>query len=86
MTDQNIYEWRALWCDLFLDSVQLLAMAQVELRATEIAMQKFREKMKALSSGGNMGKIAAYKVEEERQWQEFERMTKPDFTGAFQPS
>ncbi|MDP2604623.1 MAG: hypothetical protein Q8S00_18860 [Deltaproteobacteria bacterium] len=77
VTDQNIYEFRALWCELFLDSVQLLAMAQVELRATEAAMQKFEEKMKALSSGGNMGKIAAYKVEEERQWQQFDRMTKP---------
>jgi hypothetical protein len=77
VTDQNIYEWRALWCELFLESVQLLAMAQVELRATETAMQKFEEKMKALSSGGNMGKIAAYRIEEERQWQQFDRMTKP---------
>ena len=44
-TDRNIYEWRALWCDLFLNSVQLLAMAQVELRATEAAMKNFDEKM-----------------------------------------
>jgi hypothetical protein len=27
VTDQNIYEWRARWCELFLESVQLLAMA-----------------------------------------------------------
>lgn len=75
VTDQNIYEWRALWCELFLDSVQLLAMAQVELQTTQAAMQNFEEKMKALSSGGNMGKIAAYSVDEERQWQQLERMT-----------
>jgi len=74
-TNQSIYEWRALWCDLYLDSVQLLGMAEVELRATQAAMQKFDEKMKALSSGGNMGKIAAYRVQEDRQWQEYDRMT-----------
>jgi hypothetical protein len=77
-TDQSIYEWRAMWCDLYLDSVQLLGMAEVELRATQAAMQKFNEKMKALSSGGNMGKIAAYRVDQDRQWQEYDRMTRPD--------
>jgi len=76
-TNLNIYEWRALWCELFLDSVQLLAMAQVELRATEVAMQKFDEKMKTLASAGNMGRIGAYSVQQERQWQQFDRMTKP---------
>jgi len=76
-TDQNIYEWRAKWCELYLDSVQLLAMAEVEYRATQAAMQKFDEKMKALSSGGGMGKIAAYRMEQDRQWQEFDRMTQP---------
>lgn len=77
VTDQSLYEWRALWCELFLDSVQLLAMAQVELRGTEAAMERFEEKMKALSSGGNIGKIAAYRVEQDRQWQQYDRMTKP---------
>jgi hypothetical protein len=77
-TDQSIYEWRPMWCDLYLDSVQLLGMAEVELRATQAAMQKFDEKMKALSSGGNMGKIAAYRVDQDRQWQEYDRMTRPD--------
>ena len=77
-THQSIYEWRAMWCDLYLDSVQLLGMAEVELRATQAAMQKFDEKMKALSSGGNMGKIAAYRVDQDRQWQEYDRMTRPD--------
>jgi tetratricopeptide (TPR) repeat protein len=77
VTNLSIYEWRALWCELFLDSVQLLAMAQVELRATEAAMQRFEEKMRVLTSAGNMGRIAAYRVEQDRQWQQFERMTKP---------
>jgi hypothetical protein len=76
-TDQSLYEWRAKWCELFLDSVELLAMAQVERRATEAAMQKFDEKMKALSSGGGMGKIAAYRMKEDREWQQYDRMTQP---------
>jgi len=77
VTDQEIYEWRALCCELFLNSVQLLAMAQVEFRATDAAMKKFAEKMKTLSSGGSMGKIAAYGLDQERQWQQFDRMTEP---------
>ena len=81
--DRDIYEWRANWCDLYLDSVQLLGMAEVERRATEAAMQRFDEKMKALNSGGNMGRIAAYRVEQDRQWQEFDRATKPG-TGSVQ--
>ena len=75
--DRDIYEWRANWCDLYLDSVQLLGMAEVELRATEAAMQRFDEKMRALNSGGNMGRIAAYRVEQDRQWKEFDRATNP---------
>jgi hypothetical protein len=76
-TDQGVYEWQARWCELWHDSVQLLAMGQVELRATEAAMSVFDAKMKSLSSGGNLGKIAAYGVERDRQWQQYERMTKP---------
>lgn len=83
VTDQNIYEWRANWCQLFLESVELLAMAQVEFRATEAAMEKFNQKMKAMAAGGNMGKIAAGRMEEDRQWQEYDRATKPG-TGSSQ--
>lgn len=82
-TDQSIYEWRALWCQLYLESVQLLAMAQVELRATQAAMDRFNQKMKAMAAGGNMGKIAAYRMEQDRQWQEYDRMTQPG-TGSAQ--
>jgi hypothetical protein len=76
-TDRNIYEWRALWCDLFLNSVQLLAMAQVELRATEAAMKNFDEKMKALSSGGGMGMLGAAQMKKDREWQWYDRASKP---------
>jgi hypothetical protein len=76
-TDQNIYEWRALLCDVYNDSVQLLAMAEVELQSTRAAMQKFNEKMKAMQSGGNIGKVMAYQTEQNRQWQEYDRMTTP---------
>ena len=76
-SDQNIYEWQAKFCELYVESVQLLAMAEVEFQATQAAMQKFDEKMKALAKGGNMGKIAGYAMEEERQWQQFDRMTQP---------
>lgn len=76
-TEDSIDEWRAMWCELFVDSVELLAMGQVELRATEFAMRQFDDKMKAMAEGGNMGKIAAYSVEQERLWQQFDRMTEP---------
>ena len=77
VTDQSIYEWRARWCELYLESVQLLAMTQVELRATEVAMEQFEKKMKAMSSGGNLGKIAGYSVEQERDLQRIEREMEP---------
>ena len=76
-TDQNIYEWRALWSELYLESVQLMAMAQVELRATEAAMKNFDAKMKALSTGGNIGGLFAAQVKENREWQWYDRATKP---------
>jgi hypothetical protein len=78
VTDNSLYQWRAMWCELFLDSVELLAMAQVEFRATEAAAKYFKEKMDALASGGNLGRIAAHRVEQDRQWQEYDRMTKPN--------
>ena len=77
MTDQSLYEWRASFCELYLDSVQLLAMAQVELRATEAAMQRFDAKMKALKSGGSIGTVFAYKAEQDRQWAEYDRAVNP---------
>ncbi len=76
-TDQNIYEWRAAFCELFFDSVQLLAMAEVELQTVRGAMKAFDENTKALKSGGGIGAVFAYKAIENRQWQEFDRMTKP---------
>lgn len=77
ITDQNIYEWQARFCELYLESVQLLAMADVELKSTEAAMKNFDSKMKALASGGTMGTIAAYRMKEDRQWQQYDRMTQP---------
>lgn len=76
-TDQNVYEWRASYCDLYLDCVQLLAMAESEFRITQAAMQRFDEKIKVLKSGGSIGKVFAYQAEENRQWQQFDRMTQP---------
>jgi hypothetical protein len=76
-TDQNIYEWRAMWCALYLDSVQLLGMAEVELQATKAAMQKFDDKMKALAKGGSIGTVAYYSMQERRQWDEYDRATQP---------
>jgi hypothetical protein len=76
-TDRNIYEWQALWSELYLNSVQLLAMAQVELRATEAAMKNFDEKMKALSSGGGMGMLGAAQMKKDREWQWYDRASKP---------
>jgi hypothetical protein len=76
-TDMNIYEWRALWSELYYDCVQLLAMAQVELRATQAAMKNFDQKMSALKRDGGIGGLFAAQVNENRQWQWFDRATKP---------
>jgi hypothetical protein len=76
-TDRNIYEWRALWSELYFDSVQLLAMAQVELRATEDAMKNFDQKMKALSKDGAIGGLFAAQVKKNREWEWFDRASKP---------
>jgi hypothetical protein len=75
--DQSMYEWRASFCDLVVDSVQLLAMAQVELRTAQLAMKRFNDKIKALKSASSIGVVFAYKAEENWQWQEFDRMTQP---------
>jgi hypothetical protein len=77
MTDESMYEWRASFCELYLDSVQLLAMAHVELRTTQAAMQRFDAKMKALKSGGSIGTVFAYKAEQDRQWAEYDRAVNP---------
>jgi hypothetical protein len=66
-----------LWSELYLESVQLLAMAQVELRVTEAAMKNFDAKMKALSTGGSIGGLFAAQVKENREWQWYDRATKP---------
>jgi hypothetical protein len=76
-TDRNIYEWQALWSELFLESVQLLAMGQVQLRATEAAMKNFDQKMKALSTGGGMGAIGAAQMKKERDFQWLDRARTP---------
>ncbi len=73
--DQDIYEWRASFCDVYVDCVQLLAMAEVELQTTRAAMKRFDEKIKALKSGGVIGRIFAHQADENRQWQEFDRLT-----------
>jgi hypothetical protein len=76
-TDLSIYEWRALWSELYYDCVQLLAMAHVELRATQAAMKNFDQKMSALKKDGGIGGLFAAQVNENRQWQWFDRATKP---------
>ena len=76
-TDLNIYEWRALWSELYYDCVQLLAMAHVGLRATQAAMKNFDQKMKALSKDGAIGGLFAAQVKENRDWQWFNRASKP---------
>jgi len=75
--EQHLYEWRINACDLTYDCLQLLAMAEVELQSTKAAMKKFDEKMKALKSGGGIGKILGYQSEQLRQLQQLDRMTNP---------
>jgi len=69
LTDKNIYEWRASWCELYAESLQLLGMAQVELRTTETMMQRFELKMRTLSSPGRMPLfgVAASRIEDQKK-------------------
>jgi hypothetical protein len=76
-TDQNVYEWRAQCCDLFMDSLQLLAMSQVESNIADLAMQRFDQKMDALSHGGGIGFLFAAQAKNNRVGQQVDRMLKP---------
>jgi hypothetical protein len=62
----NIYEWRAAWCDLYLDSVQLLALARYQLRETELAMWKLQGKKAAFAAAGTVGILGNVGIQRER--------------------
>lgn len=68
---------RARWAELCMDTLALLAMVDTEYRMADEAMNRYNAKMKKMQEGGNLGKIAAYSTEQERQWQQYERMVNP---------
>lgn len=68
---------RARWAELCMDALQLLAMTDAEYRMADEAMTRYNQKMKKLADGGNLGKIAAYSTEQDRQWQQYDRMVHP---------
>ena len=68
---------RARWAELCMDTLALLAMVDTEYRMADEAMNRYNAKMKKMEEGGNLGKIAAYSTDQERQWQQYERMVHP---------
>jgi hypothetical protein len=68
---------RARWAELCMDTLALLAMVDTEYRMADEAMNRYNAKMKKMQEGGNLGKIAAYSTDQERQWQQYERMVNP---------
>jgi hypothetical protein len=80
--EDNLYEWRASWSELCLDSLELLVMVNAEARVAEAAMARYNEKIKKMTEGkSSIGRIAGYAAEQDRQWQIYERMTEPSKAG-----
>ena len=80
--EDNLYEWRASWSELCMDSLELLVMVSAEARVAETAMERYNAKIKKMTEGkSNMGRIAGYAAEQDRQWQIYERMTEPSKAG-----
>jgi hypothetical protein len=76
--EENLYEWRALWAELCMDSLELLVMVTAEARVAETAMVRYNAKIKKMTEGkSSIGRIAGYAAEQDRQWQMYERMTEP---------
>jgi hypothetical protein len=80
--EDKLYEWRASWSELCLDSLELLMMVNAEARVAEAAMARYNDKIKKMTEGkSNIGRIAGYAAEQDRQWQIYERMTEPSKAG-----
>lgn len=78
-------EWRANVCLLYSDSVDLLAMVDIEYRAASAAYARFTEKAKKLQdSSKSIDRIAGLGAEKKRQeewaWRELERLNNPSKT------
>ena len=77
VANAHLEEWRAGWAELCLDCLGLLGMVDMEYRMAEAAMTRYNEKLKSLEQKGSLGKIASYSVQQDRYWEEFDRMENP---------
>lgn len=70
--DQALYQWRCAWAALCDDALQMLLMVEADARGVRAAVARYEEKLKRLKEGkdmlGGLGKIAAYRLEEEREY------------------
>lgn len=77
ITRDQMYEHRCAWAGLSAEALQLALMVEADYRATETAMKRYDEKVRKLKTSGSIGKIAGYRVEQDRMWAQYDAMTKP---------
>ena len=75
--DDYIYEWRANYCELYLDAVALFLMAEAELHFAEAAMRRFDQKMDALGRSGPMGVVKRNLALHDRDLLQLDRAMNP---------
>jgi hypothetical protein len=83
--EPSVIGWRNDWAKVTDRALQLLTMVMVETRVAEAAVAVYDKKLAALESkkegiGGSLGTIGAYRLREDKMWEEFERMKTPSTT------
>lgn len=80
-----LYEYRCAWAGLADQALALYLMVGAEAAGVTVAMDRYDAKLAALKAGkgvgGNLGRIAAYRLEEDRMWAELEASTRPSPAG-----
>jgi hypothetical protein len=70
-----LYDYRAAWAGLADEALQLTLMVAADVRGVDEAMKRYEKKLEELKSGktgGNLGRIAGYRLEQDRQYAELE--------------
>lgn len=73
--ETSLYDWRAGWADLCVEVLGLYLMIDAEARIAEAAWARYQAKVKKLTEGSSsIGRIAGYAAEQDRLWQQYDRM------------
>ncbi len=76
-SEVDLEAWRANWAGLYMETLELLAMSEVEYGAADEAMTQFKKILMDMQSGSNMSRIGSYATERDMYWQQYERMKHP---------